>query len=92
MDSGVTVEWRLRPQVCQAIFHRMDRPHIDMFASRHNHQLPTYYLWDADPLSLGRDTLTHDWSVTLAYAFPPIALILNVYLKLSRTLNWPRQM
>ncbi len=49
-------------------------PHIDLFVSRHNHQLPTNYLCDADPISLGRKTLTHDWSVTLAYAFPPITL------------------
>ena len=98
---GSSVEWRLRPQVCQAIFHRIDRPHIDLFASKHNHQLPTYYSWDADPLSLGRDALTQDWSGTLAYAFPPIALIPRVLLKLSRTVNcrillvaphWPRQM
>ena len=51
---GSSVEWRLLPQVCHSIFQRIDRPHIDLFASKHNHQLPTYFSWDVDPFFHGQ--------------------------------------
>ncbi|XP_033633162.1 uncharacterized protein LOC117294756 [Asterias rubens] len=35
-------EWTLRPQVAQLMFQLIDRPHVDLFASSNNHQLPTY--------------------------------------------------
>jgi hypothetical protein len=97
---GSSVEWHLLPRVCRPIFLRMDRPHIDLFASKHNHQLPKYFSWEQDPLSMGRNALSQDWSGLLAYAFPPIALIPRLLLKLSQTANchillvaphWPRQ-
>ena len=98
---GSSVEWRLNPMVCQTIFARVDRPHIDLFASSRNFQIPTYFSWEADAQALGRDALNQDWSGLLAYAFPPFALIPRVLLKLSQTPSclvilvapmWPRQL
>ncbi len=98
---GSSVEWHLNPRVCQAIFAQLDRPHVDLFASRFNNQLPTYFAWGVDHQALGSDAFTQDWSGLLAYAFPPVALIPRVLLKLSQTGScllllvapmWPRQL
>jgi hypothetical protein len=59
---GSSVEWQLLPAVCRSIFQRLDRPHVDLFASAENHQLPAYYSWSQDPRALGRDALDADWS------------------------------
>ena len=97
---GSSVEWFLHPEVCHSIFTRLDRPHIDLFASRLNRQLPNYFSWGAEAESMGRNALTQEWSGLLVYAFPPISLIPRVLLKLSQTTacrmllvapSWPRQ-
>jgi hypothetical protein len=84
---GSSVEWHLLPSVCRSIFQRLDRPHVDLFASAVNHQLPAYYSWSRDPKALGRDALSADWSGIIAYAFPPIALIPRVLEKVSQSRN-----
>lgn len=98
---GSSVDWHLQPRICLDLFKRLGRPLIDLFASKRNHQLPTYYTWELDGASLGKDALEQDWSGMYAYAFPPIALIPRVLLKLSRTTKcrvlliapfWPRQL
>ena len=97
---GSSVEWHLLPSICRIIFQRMERPHIDLFASRENAQLPTYCSWTRDPAALHQDAMSMSWDGISTYAFPPIALIPRVLLKLSQSTDcrmilicprWPRQ-
>ena len=98
---GSSVEWQLHRSVCHSIFQRLDRPHVDLFASARNHQLPAYYSWSPDPQALGQDAMMADWSGLLAYTFPPIAMIPRVLEKVAQSQNcmvmlvaplWPRQL
>ena len=38
------MEWRLNPVVCRAIFVRLDRPYVDLFASSHS----IFFHWEED--------------------------------------------
>jgi len=82
-----SLEWQLQPKVCRSIFHRLDRPHIDLFASIHNYHLSSYFSWEWDARSQGRDVLSQDWSGLLAYASPPIALIPRLLLKVTHAVS-----
>ncbi len=92
-------EWTLRPQVAQSLFQLIDRPHVDLFASRDNHQLPVYCTRVPDPRAWQTDALTMRWDGLLAYAFPPFSLIPQVLAKLEQenckvlliAPFWPRQ-
>lgn len=97
---GSSVEWHLNPVVCRTLFNRLQRPLIDLFASSSNNQLPTFCSWGNDPKAFAQDAMTISWDMTLAYAFPPIALVPRVLDKLDNssacemiliTPRWPRQ-
>ena len=75
---GSSVEWQLNPIVCRALFNRLQRPLMDLFASSQNNQLLTFCSWGDDPMAFAQDAMTISWDMTLAYAFPPIALIPRV--------------
>jgi hypothetical protein len=83
------------------MFTRMGRPHIDLFASSLNHQLQTFFAWGLDEKALATDAFTQDWSGMATYAFPPLALIPRVLLRVAKTPKcslllvaplWPRQL
>jgi hypothetical protein len=97
---GASVEWRLDPRVCNQIFSRLDRPHIDLFASHENYQLPNYFSRKVDQGAVGWEALSLSWAGLIGYAFPPIALIPRVLNKVAQTDScvvlliapwWPRQ-
>jgi len=74
-DKQNNIEWSLHPSVFKAICDRCDRPHVDLFATHLNRQLPTFIspiphaeAWAVDAMSL-------DWSQILGYAFPPFAML-----------------
>ncbi|XP_038064670.1 uncharacterized protein LOC119735051 [Patiria miniata] len=95
----VPTEWTLRPQVVQSLFLLIDRPHVDLFASRNNHQLPVYCARHNDPCAWQTDALAIRWDRLLAYAFPPFSLIPRVLAKVEQedckilliAPFWPRQ-
>ncbi len=60
-------EWTLHPQTVEEIWGIFDRPEVNLFAS-----LPNFFFLK------DRDALAHDWPKLLLYAFPQIALILQV--------------
>ena len=97
---GSSVEWSLNLIVCKTIFNRLQRPLIDLFATSQNAQLPTFCSWTRDPMAYAQDAMSISWNFTIAYAFPPIALIPRVLEKLATSKNcemlliapnWPRQ-
>jgi hypothetical protein len=69
------------------VFNRVERPLIDLFANKHNAQLPTYCSWGPDPAAIAQDAMTMSWDGTSAYAFPPIALIPRVLEKLDQVIE-----
>ena len=61
-------------QVFRWVCNILGTPHIDLFATRHNNQLPVYVSPVLDPQAHGVDALSIPWEGMLAYAYPPTAL------------------
>ncbi|XP_069109293.1 uncharacterized protein [Argopecten irradians] len=71
----VLTEWQLNPSIFEGICQVWDRPHIDLFATSLNNQLPTFVSPVPDQLAWAVDALSLDWEGMQAYAFPPFNLI-----------------
>ena len=84
---GTSVDRQLYRVVRQPLLNQLEKPSIDLFATRENSQLPVYGTWGQDPVAFAADAMTISWNRTLAYAFSPIALIPRVLEKLSRSRN-----
>lgn len=67
-------EWRLHPDVVQAVWGRYGRAEVDLFASRESTQCSLWFSL-SEPGPLGRDALAHTWPRRQLYAFPPLPLI-----------------
>jgi hypothetical protein len=67
----IPTEWKLHHGVFQVICRLWGTPHVDLFATYLNNQLPIYVSPMPDPLALAVDALSLDWSGMIAYAFPP---------------------
>ncbi len=65
-------EWMLHPHMVQRIWENFGKAEFDLFASEDNSHCPIYY-------SKYRDALVPNWPNLLLYAFPPIALIPQVF-------------
>ena len=95
----VPTEWSLHPSVVKHVFNLLGMPHVDLFASHLNHQLPTFCSRHSHPKAWKVDALSFDWTGIQAYAFPPISLVHLVLTKVERELSrillvapfWPRQ-
>ena len=48
---------------------------MDLFVSRHSHQLTAYMTWKADSFCKGVDAMQQPWRTFRPYAFPPFSLI-----------------
>ena len=93
-------EWKLCPEIFSRLVTKFGRPDIDLFASRLNHQLPTYVSWQPDPDSSFIDAFQMSWKGKFIYAFPPFSMIWPVLSKIRRdqvhtalivTPDWPTQ-
>ena len=79
-----STEWSLHPQVVKSLCTKWFQPHVDLFATRHNHKLPVYVSPVPDPQAWAVDALHMNWSGLLAYAYPPTALIPQVINKVHQ--------
>ena len=59
--EAISTEWRLKPSLFRILVKRWGNPHIDLFATSLNTQLPLYYSPVPDPRSLGVDSLSQTW-------------------------------
>jgi len=78
------LEWKLHSDIVsrlQGIWHcKITR---DLFASRHNAQVPLYFSWQHDFDAIGVDSLSYLWNwPDTNYAFSPIFLINRVLQKI----------
>ena len=92
-------EWELDRAVVRRLFLLWTHPTMDLFANEHNHQTLVYCSWRPDPQAYQLDAMTMSWRGLFAYAFPPLALIQKVLLKVKRDQselilvapNWPNR-
>ena len=83
----VPTEWSLHPAVVKHVFNILGTPHVDLFASHLNHQLPTFCSRHNHPEAWRVDALSFDWTGIHAYAFPPISLLQRVLTKIETELS-----
>ena len=67
--------WMLDRVVFETLEQQLGPFSIDLFASRTNHQLPTYCSWRPDPMAWAVDALSIPWAKQNSYMFPPFSLI-----------------
>ena len=79
-------EWTLHQEVVDQLVHRWPAV-IDLFATALTARLPVYFSPASDPRAAGTDALLQPWDDLQAYAFPPIAIIRRVLLKLRSSKN-----
>ena len=68
-------DWMLSQDVFQELMYLWGPCNIDLFAARHNSQLPAYYSFRPDPQALAMDALAQEWHDHKPYLFPPFILI-----------------
>ena len=76
----IQTEWTLNTSVFRGVCLAFQVPHIDLFATIHNHRLPVYFSPIPDHLAAGVDSLAQNWNGIVGYAFPPpsiLQLVLN---------------
>ena len=79
-------EWTLHQEVVDQLVHRWPAM-IDLFATSLTARLPVYFSPASDPRAAGTDALLQPWDDLQAYAFPPIAIIRRILLKLRSSKN-----
>ena len=79
-------EWTLHQEVVDQLVHKWPAV-IDLFATSLTARLPVYFSPASDPRAAGTDALLQPWDDLQAYAFPPIAVIRRVLLKLRSSKN-----
>ena len=92
-------EWKLDSNAFRYCIELWGEPTIDLFASRLNHQLPSYVSWQPDPAAAAVDAFSLDWGNQFVYLFPPFSLIPRVLEKLQENKGraimivpqWPTQ-
>ena len=78
-------DWRLKVSVFKDLERLLGPFDLDLFASRHNAQLPKYVSWRQDPFSVEVDAFQRNWKEEGLYMFPPFAMISRCLQKISRT-------
>ena len=77
-------EWTLHQQVVQELLHQW-LAIIDLFATSLTARLPVFFAPAWEPKAAGVDAFLQPWDNLQAYAFPPIAIIRRVLLKLRNS-------
>lgn len=77
LDKPINTEWSLDQRVANCIFHMLNFPIVDLFATCFNHKLAPYVSPVPDNQAFAIDALSMNWHYH-AYAFPPIVLILPI--------------
>ena len=79
-------EWALHQEVVDHLVHKWPAV-IDLFATSLTARLPVYFSPASDSRAAGTDALLQPWDNLRAYAFPPIAIIRRVLIKLRSLKN-----
>ena len=79
-------EWTLHQEVVDHLVHKWPAV-IDLFATSLTARLPVYFSPASDSRAAWTDALLQPWDNLQAYAFPPIAIIRRVLVKLRSSRN-----
>ena len=79
-------EWTLHQEVVQDLLHQW-LAIIDLFATSLTARLPVFFSPAWEPKAAGVNAFLQPWDNLQAYAFPPIAIIKRVLLKLRASHN-----
>ena len=77
----IQTEWSLSQQVFNLLCSRWTRPQLDLFATRFNHNLPSFVSLVPDQKAWAVDALSLQWKDLYVYAFPPVSLLNQVVSK-----------
>jgi hypothetical protein len=77
-------DWKLNPMVFEALNRIWGPLTLDLFATRNNRQVKSFYSWRPDPEALGTDAFNQIWPTVGAYANPPWILINRVLGKVKQ--------
>ena len=97
--QDISTEWTLHPEAFKIITNQWGNPHVDLFATKWNHQLPIYVSPLPDPTAWEVDALSISWTGMIGYAYPPTHLIPQCLNKIRHDRAtiilvapwWPRQ-
>ena len=76
------IEWMLNPDIFTKICRKFGTPDTDLFASRINHQLCSFFSYHPDCNAKAVNAFSHKWDM-FAYIFPPFCVISRVLRKLQ---------
>ena len=85
-NQVIESEWTLHQEVVDQLVHKWLAV-IDLFATSLTTRLPVYFSPASDSRAAGTDALLQPWDNLQAYAFPPIAIIRRVLVKLRSSKN-----
>ena len=85
MDKPLKTQWALDQSIANSIFQMLNCPSVDLFVSRSSYKLPLYVSPVPDNHVLAIDTLSMNWNLLHAYAFPPTILISSVLAKIHQS-------
>ena len=74
-NQGLSTEWSLHPQVFKQFCQMWFTPHVDLFTTHLNHNLPLYVSPVPDPNAWDIDALNINWTALTAFFYPPTALL-----------------
>ena len=80
----IHTEWTIHKGTLSQIFQFWEVPHLDLFATRLNNQLPVFISPFQDPRAWAVDAMSLSWEGMIAYAFPPVPLLMKVLLKMEK--------
>jgi hypothetical protein len=83
----LTSEWQLQPMILYRIFSLWGIPHVDMFDTVYNAQLPVFVSPIPDPRAMAVDALSLSWEGRWMYMFPPFPILNLVMRKLNKILR-----
>ena len=81
LNQVQSAEWSLHPPVFKQICQKWFTPHVDLFATHLNHEVPLYVSLVPDQHAWDIDALNINWSGLTAYTYPPTALLYRVIQK-----------
>ena len=79
--SVIHTEWTLAHSALKPVWKAWHTPHVDLFATRFSHRLPTYVSPVPDPNALAVDAFAISWRNLVSYAFPPFPVLGKVLRK-----------
>lgn len=74
-------EWTISHQALLRLWERVEKPLIDLFATRFSRRLPMFVSPYPDPEAWQINAMEIDWTAMRAYAFPPFPLLGRVLRK-----------